>query len=287
MSAYRKALSFLAILALVAAFSPAAEPAGTEAGPVQATLLASVDGVAGGESFLVGVRMKLKPHWHTYWINPGESGAATKVVMSGPAGFEFGEIQWPLPKRIEIDGGVTYGYEDEVVLLIPVKAPKELGAGDVTFAADASWLVCKESCIEGDAKLSLKLPIAKQSKPANSELFEKWRGQLPMAKEKATEVLSKVKEAVAADGSPWHALELYWRTAPRNVEWFPIATDAVAIENVKVDHQRDHTKIRYKSTVYKADQVPRGQLESVVVYEDAQGRRRGVVVPLRVIQQQR
>jgi DsbC/DsbD-like thiol-disulfide interchange protein len=276
----------VALMLLVTGFSSAAEPTTNDPSPVQATLLPSVDAAVPGQEFLLGVRMKLKPHWHTYWINPGESGAATKVVMSGPAGFEFGEIQWPLPTRIEIDGGVTYGYEDEVLLLIPVKAPKELGTtGNVTLTADASWLVCKESCIEGNAKLSIKLPIAAQSKPANAELFEKWRAQLPMPKEKGPEVMSKVEEAVAADGSPWHALEIQWRAAPRKVEWFPIATDAVAIENVKTDHQGGLTKIRYKSTVYKADQVPRGQLDSVVVYEDAKGQRRGVVVPVRVIQQ--
>jgi DsbC/DsbD-like thiol-disulfide interchange protein len=264
----------------------AAEQAGADPAPVKASLLASVDAAAPSKSFVVGVRLKLAPHWHIYWINPGESGAAPQITPSGPDGFEFGPIQWPLPTRIDIDGGVTYGYEDEVLLLIPVKAPKELGAGrNVTLTADASWLVCKESCIEGKATLSVTLPVANHSKPTHAELFEKWQDRLPMPKEKSGEVLANVDQATGPDGSPAPAISMRWRQAPRKVEWFPIATSAVAIENVNVEHNGELTRISYKPTIYKPDRVPGGRLDSVVVYEDAQGRRRGVVVPLRISSQ--
>jgi DsbC/DsbD-like thiol-disulfide interchange protein len=166
-----------------------------------------------------------------------------------------------------------------------VKAAKNLpSAGKVTLIADATWLVCKESCIEGGKKLNIDLPVAAHSKPANKELFDKWRAQLPMPPEKASEVLSKVEPAIAADGSPHRALSIHWRQPPKNVEWFPIATEAAAVDNVKISHRGELTQITYKPTVYKADQVPGGQLDSVLVYEDAKGQRRGIVVPFAITQ---
>src|SRR5687767_12886440 len=87
---------------------------------VKPSLLADAATVAPGGSFTLGVRLKMKPHWHTYWVNPGEAGDATKVSLTGPPGFEFGAVQWPLPSMIDAPGGITYGYEDEVLLLVPV-----------------------------------------------------------------------------------------------------------------------------------------------------------------------
>ena len=40
---------------------------------VKAELLADVSSVKPGEPFTVGVLLKMKPHWHVYWKNPGDS----------------------------------------------------------------------------------------------------------------------------------------------------------------------------------------------------------------------
>lgn len=50
----------------------------------------------------VAVRLKMGPRWHTYWINPGDSGAPTEIRWNLPPGFEAGPIQWPYPERIEL-----------------------------------------------------------------------------------------------------------------------------------------------------------------------------------------
>ena len=55
----------------------AAAPPGK--GLVTATLLADVDSVKAGKTFNLGVLLKIKPGWHVYWKNPGDSGMATKV----------------------------------------------------------------------------------------------------------------------------------------------------------------------------------------------------------------
>lgn len=249
---------------------------------VRAELLANVDAVAPGKPVTLGVKLTMKSHWHTYWANPGESGQATEIKLSGPAGFEFGAVQWPLPSKLAAPGGFSYGYEDEVLLMVPTVAPKDLTPGaDVTLAADVSWLSCNETCIQGGAKLTITLPTKAEAKPANAELFAAWRDKLPAAT--AAAVVEAVDQASAADGSPEAALTVKWKAVPKKVEFYPVATRAVAVEDVAVTTDGKATKIQFKPTVYKAQDVTGGKIDGVLVYEDEAGRRRGVTVPVSVI----
>jgi DsbC/DsbD-like thiol-disulfide interchange protein len=249
---------------------------------VQASLVADVAAVAPGSEFTIAIRQKIKSHWHTYWINPGESGQPTQVKWDAPEGFTFGQIQWPLPKKIVMDGAITYGYEDEVLLMVPVKVAKTFsGTGDATINADVNWLSCKDTCIEGEAKLSIKLPIAASAKPANGELFSAWKAQLAIPLTEASQSVVKVEQS-STNGKPQPALVVDWKQTPKKVEWFPVSTSAVAIENVEVATEGKQSKIQYKATVYEAKDVPQGQVDGVLVYEDAQGKRVGVKTPVKV-----
>jgi DsbC/DsbD-like thiol-disulfide interchange protein len=256
----------------------AAGVASADTDAVQATVLADVEAATPGREFTLGVRLKMKPHWHTYWVNPGEYGTPTRVKLTGPAGFEFGEIQWPLPTKIEAPGGISYGYEDEVLLLVPVKVSKDVPAGaNVALSADVSWLACKETCVPGKAKLTISLPVRGEGKPANRDLFDAWQARLPVRPDPArSDALPTVEQPSNADGSPRPALAVRWKRAPAKVEWFPVSTKAVAIEDVVVRHDGQQTQISYKPTVFKPDQIPGGRVDGVLVYEDAEGNRRGV-----------
>ena len=273
----------MAMIALAASSaSAAAAPAGGDAGAVRASLLASVDAAVPGGSFLLGVRLEMQPHWHTYWINPGESGAPTKIKFTGPAGFEFGPIQWPLPTKIDAPGGISFGYEDEVLLLVPVKVSAVVQpTDDATVVADASWLCCKEVCISGSAKLTLTLPVREQAGPANTDLFDKWRHSLPARKDDvvASSALLSAEQAAGADGAPTGELVLRWRQQPKKVEWFPISTRAVAIEDVVIKHDGNRTRIQFKPTVFQPG-PDAGGIDSVLVYEDGAGQRKGISLPV-------
>src|SRR5438477_12860531 len=84
---------------------------------VKAELLADVASVKAGEPFTLGVLLTIKPGWHVYWKNPGDSGIATKVVWTMPNGYSIGAVNFPLPTRIEVEGKiVNIGYEDQVML---------------------------------------------------------------------------------------------------------------------------------------------------------------------------
>lgn len=127
---------------------------------VDAELVAERTAVQPGARIDLGLRLRHDPHWHTYWRNPGDSGLATQIAPSGPAGTRFDAIRWPAPKRMWIGPLANYGYEDEIVLPFSATVPDTLAGSVVRFEAHAQWLVCKDVCIPGEARVAIELPVA-------------------------------------------------------------------------------------------------------------------------------
>ena len=155
---------FLVALGLLSAatLAQAAElpPAQAATEQVRARLLASVDAVYPGEEILLGLEQKIIAHWHTYWINPGDSGLATRIAWTLPPGARAGEIQWPLPSRYTLGTVTNYGYADEVTLLSSLRVPADaVVGGSVPVRAKVNWLVCAEVCIPQQVELGLSLPV--------------------------------------------------------------------------------------------------------------------------------
>jgi thiol:disulfide interchange protein/DsbC/DsbD-like thiol-disulfide interchange protein len=156
---------------------------------VKADLIADTSAIAPGKPFTVGVRLVMANDWHTYWKYSGDFGLPTEIQWKLPPGFKAGPIQWPVPER-QVTGGdiITFGYEREVLLMAEITPPADLSnAAPVMLKAKASWLVCKESCVPGDAELQLSLPVsARGATSTNAELFAKYRGELPRTFDKAS-----------------------------------------------------------------------------------------------------
>src|SRR5947208_14445105 len=152
---------------------------------VQAQLLADVSSVKPGEPLTVGVLLKIAPHYHVYWINPGDSGQATSVKVMASLLSKIEPMAFPTPIRIDLPGGlVNYGYENEVMFLTKITPPvnPKLDTTKMELSVDVSWLVCSESeCIPGDAKLKLSLPITGAATADNASLFKDWRDRIPTA----------------------------------------------------------------------------------------------------------
>ena len=152
---------------------------------VKAELVSEMASVGPGQRFLVGLRQEIREGWHTYWRNPGDSGAATSIAWSVPEGVEVGAIAWPRPERIPYFDLINYGYEDEVVLLSEVSVPDDWPAGrPLRIEADANWLVCSDICIPEEAHLSLDIPTSGGPSKANTDastLIDAARSELPVA----------------------------------------------------------------------------------------------------------
>src|SRR5262249_15710647 len=114
-----------------------------------------------GSTFWVGLRQRIAPGWHTYWINPGDSGEPPSIEWKLPEGFAAGPIVWPRPERLKVGPFVGFGYEREVVLPLQPPPPANLATGaPVTLGGHVSWLVCEKICIPEEADVALSLPVA-------------------------------------------------------------------------------------------------------------------------------
>jgi len=88
---------------------------------VRAELVAQApEGVAVGKPLTLGLLLTHQPGWHTYWLNPGDSGLPTQLQWTLPPGVDAGEIAWPVPRRIPIGTLANYGYEGQVLLPVPM-----------------------------------------------------------------------------------------------------------------------------------------------------------------------
>jgi DsbC/DsbD-like thiol-disulfide interchange protein len=144
-------------------------------------LVSEQSAIVPGREFTVALHFALEPGWHVYWINPGDSGEPPRVEWELPTGFTAESLQWPAPLRINDYQVVDYGYEDELVLLTRMRAPAG-AAGDADLKANVRWAVCREVCIADRAQLSLKLPVAGQSRNGQAlALFERTRTKIPVS----------------------------------------------------------------------------------------------------------
>src|ERR1044072_7760419 len=103
-------LRFLALLLALLIASPAFAQTVVQTDNVRAELLSDVSAVKPGEPFWVGLRQTMRPKWHTYWKNPGESGLPTEIAWTLPAGVMADPIVWPGPRQIDVGGGGNSGF---------------------------------------------------------------------------------------------------------------------------------------------------------------------------------
>ena len=149
---------------------------------VAASLIGETRNVVSGQPLVLALRQQIEAGWHTYWVNPGESGLPTTVEWSLPNGFTAGPIAWPTPKRFAIGPVVDYGYTDDVLLPVTVNVPPGLQVGTaITIGAHASWLVCSDTCIPEEAELSIVLPVGAAPAPNRDaqEAFASARARIP------------------------------------------------------------------------------------------------------------
>ncbi|HEX5697975.1 MAG TPA: protein-disulfide reductase DsbD domain-containing protein, partial [Rhodoferax sp.] len=131
---------------------------------VRAELMAHApDGLDPGKTVWVGLQLMHQPEWHTYWKNSGDSGQATSLSWTLPAGVLAGDIAWPLPIKIPIGNLANYGYENTVLLPVPLTITPDFKPSllnpELEIKLKASWLVCKLECVPQDGEFVLRIPV--------------------------------------------------------------------------------------------------------------------------------
>lgn len=221
-----------------------------EAAHTEVKLLLSAGAAKPGDTIWVGVDLKMESGWHTYWKNPGEAGQATEIKWSLPPGVTAGEIQWPLPQKLPPADITTYGYEEEVVLLVPLTLGNNLLAGALPISAKVSWLECKESCIPASTDIQGELNIgapAGNSTDENAKLLATWQAKVPAA---GNAIAAQAWWEKPANGNT-RILDLQWTGAADGADFFPAADENFEVQGATEKISGDNGTVRLRKLVKK------------------------------------
>lgn len=167
---------------------------------VDVSIRADTTRIAPGQTFHLAIVFEIEPHWHIYWVSPGTSGMPTQVDIVAPEGFVVGEPLYTRPQAFGSSAtleGLTYGYEKNAVLFVPITAPLDLTEGSATFKADILYLACKSICLMGNVDRSLTLETDEKESHASvriDPILARAKNRLPRALEELEE------STVAFDG---------------------------------------------------------------------------------------
>jgi len=132
-----------------------------------------------GDELLVGFKFTLNPGWHTYWENPGDAGEGASIKWNLPNDVDASKILWPGPERIPVEPLMTFGYEDEVVLLTKIST-SAASAIPLNLNAQVSWYTCKEICIPQEAEVSIPIKLGSKTPSVSKGLLEHTLGKVPV-----------------------------------------------------------------------------------------------------------
>ena len=226
-SAYRTAPLLAASLMTLALFGGAGAHGAAEATTdhVKARLVSEVGSIAPGGRFTVALAFDIRTGWHTYWRNPGDSGQATQLKWTLPAGFTASSIQWPRPHRFDVPPLVNYGYSGQVMHLVQIQAPPKLANGvSVALAATANWLVCSDICVPESAELNLTLPVGNGAlDAAAAPAFAAARAQLPQPAIGPVSAEVRAQDLVLTLDAAWDAALAHASV----VNFFPFTADSI------------------------------------------------------------
>ena len=147
----------LALLAVPALAAPVSDQPHT-----RVELIAQSSAPAPGKALALGIVLTPRAGWHTYWLNPGDAGAPTRVEWKLPVGVSAPpELQYPVPGTLVVSGLMNHVYEKRNILLTELAVPARLAAGSAfPIAVQVDWLVCShEQCVPESATLSLPLVV--------------------------------------------------------------------------------------------------------------------------------
>ncbi|MDQ0315199.1 thiol:disulfide interchange protein DsbD [Amorphus orientalis] len=162
------------MLALVLSGPPPAmaQNAAITTDQVDAAILIDTEIAAPGSEVRVAIRQTLADGWHTYWKNPGDSGAPTEVDWTLPDGVSAGPLRWPTPERIPYPPLINYGYSGSATLLTSLTVPQDWPAGEPVEADLAiNWLVCSDICIPQSGAVRLSIPTGPEAEPDSAVAF--------------------------------------------------------------------------------------------------------------------
>ncbi len=142
-------------------------------------ILTESTSITPGDELLIGFKFTLYPGWHTYWENPGDAGEGASIKWNLPNDVSASEILWPGPQRIPVEPLMTFGYEDEVVLLTKIYT-SEATIVPLNLNALVSWYTCKEICIPQEAEVSIPIKLGNKTPSVSKAILDQTLKEVPI-----------------------------------------------------------------------------------------------------------
>ncbi|MES1989737.1 MAG: protein-disulfide reductase DsbD domain-containing protein [Pseudomonadota bacterium] len=181
-----------ALFALLAFASPLGAAEAPESGAGEKVTLISGNTMS-AEPVFVGVRMTMLEGWHTYWRVPGDSGLAPTFDWSASKNVASVELLWPAPERFDAEGDTTFGYRDEVIWPVQVRALDP--AQPLVLDLKMTYGVCKNICVPNEAHLPLTLlPQTAGIDETAAVAIHKFLARVPHAPEPPVAVTAKLTD---------------------------------------------------------------------------------------------
>lgn len=210
--------------------------------------------VAPGTTATLGFHVTLAENWHTYWVNPGDSGTPLSISFKNSKGVKIKSVHMPVPERVLASSLISFAYSHEVVFPIEAEISKDVQPGStVHIEAELEWLVCAEVCIPAIDTQSLDLPVTAidQVLPGeNLGLIQKFLARVPFVAENYPKFKDNGK-AVTLTLDNWSAnREL--------VDFFPFKGSGVTNDKPVSEQGQDKLHLKFEKS-----NVPRAAAERV------------------------
>lgn len=152
-----------------------------EASHSQVRLLLERESLVVGDTNWLAFEISPRDGWHSYWKNPGDSGAAPIFEWSLPEELSVGDTQFAAPERIPVAHLMNYGYRGTSVVLLPIEVTEIAESKPFSVGLVAEWLICEVECVPQIGEWRFELPTVSNN-DANSELstvFSSARNAIP------------------------------------------------------------------------------------------------------------
>lgn len=143
--------------------------------------------------YMVGLHIKMRKKWKTYWRQPGDAGIPPFFSWKGSENIKSVKVLWPAPLRMVDPYVTTIGYEEEVVFPIVFEAKDD--SKPIQAKLNFSYGVCKDICIPEERKVNFAVPVRGSSSAKDHMLLSKFFKQVPTITRKSDEKNYQVRKA--------------------------------------------------------------------------------------------
>ena len=151
----------------------------------------------------IAIRQNIIDGWHTYWINPGDSGEAMTIDWELPKGISVSDLREPTPDKFFYDPLVNFGHKGQPIFTQTVSLWPEYPTGTLDLKGTVYWLVCDDICIPESQEIKLSIPVIESEvQNINDDIFERANASMPQKVDWKTSFSQKGDDVVLTISVP-------------------------------------------------------------------------------------